>query len=371
MDSYPLTFILVTGLVLGICSGYVMHRADYCIAGMFRDLFLFNARFRLRTLLLLIIVSMLLFELSRQAGLLPLYPFPLIGSPSLANALGGLLFGTGMVLAGGCVVGTLYKMGSGSVTAIVAFAGLVAGSGLYAEIHPWWSSVIRTTTFFKGIITLPQLFGVDPLIPVLLSVFSASGYFYRVYRQGAWTRPVYAEGSIQPWKAAVFLAVAGTVSYILIGMPLGITTAYAKIAGYIESVLFAEHVQGLAYFALKPLDYVHPVTGTRLAGGPGQSLDAIALIQFPVIAGIFLGSAGSAIMLKEFKMIARLPLRQYVSAAVGGLIMGLASRMAPACNVWHLMGGLPIMAIQSILFLGGMVPGAYLGSRLLSRFVIR
>ena len=41
-----------------------------------------------------------------------------------------------MVLAGGCVVGTLYKMGSGSVASAVAFVGLLAGSALYGEWHP-------------------------------------------------------------------------------------------------------------------------------------------------------------------------------------------------------------------------------------------
>jgi uncharacterized membrane protein YfcA len=45
--------------------------------------------------------------------------------------------------------------------------------------------------------------------------------------------------------------------------------------------------------------------------------------------------------------------------------------MAPACNLWHLWGGLPILALQSLLFLAGMVPGAWIGSRLLTRLVVR
>jgi len=50
-----------------------------------------------------------------------------------------------MVLAGGCVVGTLYKMGSGSVASAVAFVGLLAGSALYGEWHPAWSALAKTT----------------------------------------------------------------------------------------------------------------------------------------------------------------------------------------------------------------------------------
>ncbi|HEY5997522.1 MAG TPA: YeeE/YedE thiosulfate transporter family protein, partial [Candidatus Deferrimicrobiaceae bacterium] len=132
--------IVLVVLFVGLVSGFVMHRADFCIAGAFRDLFLFRKTFMLRVLLLLVASSMLLFEGARRLGLLPLYPFPLLGAVSPANFGGGLLFGIGMVLAGGCVIGTLYRSGSGNVPAMAAMAGLVLGSGLYAEIHPAWST---------------------------------------------------------------------------------------------------------------------------------------------------------------------------------------------------------------------------------------
>lgn len=371
MASGTISFMILTGLLLGAIAGYVMHRSDYCIAGMFRDIFLFRTGFKLRTLMLLVASSMLLFEAARQAGLLAAYPFPLLGSPSLANFLGGLLFGIGMVLAGGCVVGTLYKMGAGSFASMAAFAGLIAGSALYGEIHPWWSSFVARTTFFTGKITLPQLMGIDPLVPVLILSVLSVFYFLQVYRKGEWNRPTYAEGEIQPWKAALILSLTGTISYIVIGMPLGITTAYAKIGGWLESLTLPDHFGTLAYFKLTPLNYRNPLNDMPMTGGPGPGIDAIALIQFPVIAGIVAGSAFSAILLREFKIYAKLPLRQYISAAAGGVIMGLASRMAPACNIWHLFGGLPIMAIQSILFLAGIIPGAWLGGILLTRIVIR
>ncbi|MDD2855448.1 MAG: YeeE/YedE thiosulfate transporter family protein, partial [Desulfuromonadaceae bacterium] len=111
--------------------------------------------------------------------------------------------------------------------------------------------------------------------------------------------------------------------------------------------------------------------GMPLVGGPGPKMDAIAMIQFPLIFGIIIGSALSSLILKEFRIFAKAPLRQYLSAGIGGIIMGLASRMAPACNIWHLMGGLPILGIQSILFLIGLFPGAWLGSIILSRVVIK
>ena len=88
------------------------------------------------------------------------------------------------------------------------------------------------------------------------------------------------------------------------------------------------------------------------------------------MAGIVLGSALSALLLGEWHIRRGIPGRQLVSAFAGGVIMGFASRMAPTCNVWHLLGGLPILAASSLLFAAGLLPGAWLGGRLLTEFVI-
>ncbi len=370
MDN-PYLFIVVVSLVLGLISGYLMHRSDFCVTGMFRDYFLFRHTFMLRMLLLLMVVSAVLFEVARWLGLLGDYPFPLLGPPALTNILGGALFGIGMVLAGGCVVGTLYKMGAGSVLSLVAFAGLLLGATLYAEIHPWWSGIAKAAVLTPGKVTLPQILGVEPYW-LLLPLSVVSGLFlYRWYGENGWRQEVPAEGYIQPWIVAVTLAALGLVSYLLEGMPLGITTSYSKLGATIESLFVPEHVAGLAYFQAVPLDYTPPFSSVPIQGGAGPALDAIAAIQYPLVLGIVLGAAVSALLLKEFKLRIRMPARQYLSVMVGGVVLGLAARMTPACNVWHLFGGIPILAGQSLLFMAGLFPGAWIGSRLLSRWVIR
>jgi hypothetical protein len=275
-----------------------------------------------------------------------------------------------MVLAGGCVAGTLYKMGAGSVLSAVAFAGLVLGSALYAEIHPSWAAFMKATTFFPGKITIAQIAGVDPLLPI--SVVAAAGALivFRWRRQGLLVRPSQVAGYIQPWKAAIALSFASTASYILVGMPMGITSSFAKIAGYIESALVPSHMEGLSLFKVVSLKYTHPLSGAYLEGGPGPVIDAFSFIQFPLVAGIIIGSMASAVSLKEFHLHVRVPAKQYVSVFAGGTLMGLASRMAPTCNVWHILGGLPILSMSSILFFAGLFPGAWLGGQILSRAVL-
>lgn len=363
-------FLITINLSLGIVAGFIMHRSDFCVAGMFRDLFIFKRSMMLRSLLLLIVCSTILFDAARQLGLLPLYPFPLLASPSLTNFAGGLIFGIGMVLAGGCVVGVLYKMGSGSLLGATAVTGLIIGSGIYAEIHPWWSALTSKGAFLPGKITLPQALDMDPSVILLPLVIIPFIFFFHWTLNGQWPRKSLVEGYLQPLRAAIYLAVLGTLSYLLVGMPFGITTAYAKMAAYLEQTVIPDHVAGLALFQTVNLKYTAPISQLPLEGGPGPAMDAIAFIQFPVIAGIVLGAFFSALLLNEFRIYYRVPLRQYISAFLGGIILALGSRMTPGCNIWHLFGGLPILAMQSMLFLAGIFPGAWLGSLLLTRFVL-
>lgn len=369
MDTGILLLITIN-LILGLAAGVIMHRSDYCVAGMFRDLYLFKSTLMLKTLLLLVVASMVLFEVVRRLDLLSPYPFPVLGSPSAVNIAGGIIFGIGMVLAGGCVVGTLYKMGSGSVLSATAFIGLIAGSGLYAEIHPWWVKLAKASSFLHGYITLPQVLHLDPGLVLLPCVMIAAFFFIRWTRESKWQKFSAAQGYIQPWEAALSLALLGTFSYLLVGMPLGVSTAYAKMAAYLELLIVPSHVAGNAFYSGVPLNYMNQFLKLPLTGGAGASLDAIAFIQFPLIIGIVLGAALSALSIKEFNLYFRLPARQYISAFIGGIILALGSRMTPGCNIWHLFGGVPILALQSILFLLGIFPGAYIGTVILKHLVL-
>lgn len=361
--------MLAGGLVLGMVAGSVMHRSDYCVAGMFRDLFLFRSSMMLKTLLLLITVSMPLFEFVRLLGLVS-FPFPFFAPPSLVNIIGGFLFGIGMVLAGGCVVGTLYKLGSGSFSALLAFVGLIAGSTIYAFFHSDWVAIAKSVSLPISSVTIPQLLSLPPWILVIPLSLALAFLLRKWFRNGQMVRTAVVEGYLQPWKCAVVLALIGSASVLLVGMPLGITTSYSKAGAMLLNSLAPELAAGVSYFKLVALNYTPPLGGGVLTGGPGPALDGVSLVQFPLIIGILLGSAISAYRLREWRMRFSLPWRQVFSALLGGMLMGLASRMAPACNIWHLFGGLPILAIQSLLFLIGLLPGAWIGGLFFSRLVM-
>lgn len=357
-----------TSFLCGVAAGWIMHRADFCLAGSLRDYFLFGHTLRLRALCLTVAASMVGLELLRLSGLLALHPFPGFTPISPGNLVGGLLFGLGMVLAGGCVVGTLYRLGSGRLSALLTLCGLLAGSALYAELFPGWRSVASRLALPLPP-TVPATLTLPPTLLVLPLAFLAALRLRRWFRRGQLSVPSVVAGYLQPWRAALLLSLVTLASALLTGLPLGVTTSYAKVGALLEARFWPEHVASLAYFQLESLNYLPPLAETAVRGGPGPRWDGIAAIQLPLVGGIVLGAALSALRLGEWRLHLGLPGRQAVSALLGGLIMGLAARLAPGCNVWHLLGGLPILAWQSLLFVAGLIPGAWLGSRLLQRWV--
>jgi uncharacterized membrane protein YedE/YeeE len=54
--------------------------------------------------------------------------------------VGGLLFGFGMVIAGGCVSGSLYRVGEGYVASWAAVSGMLLGLELGSHTWNWWWS---------------------------------------------------------------------------------------------------------------------------------------------------------------------------------------------------------------------------------------
>jgi uncharacterized membrane protein YedE/YeeE len=362
--------ILASGLAVGGIAGFLMHRSGFCLAGAFRDVFLFRDAFLLRNLLLAVVASMILFEGARRLGLLPFHPFPLLGPPSVAHLAGGAVFGVGMVLAGGCVVGTLSRMGTGHLPAAAAFLGLLAGSAAYAEIHPAWSAVRAAWQLPGKSITVSQLLGTDPGIPVVAVAVPAVFLFLRWRREGKWSRRGdLPRGYVPPWVTALALAVLGAGYYALCGMPVGITTSYAKMAGWVESLVAPSHFESLSFYRSVPLSVVHPGTGELLRGGPGPVPDYVAAVQLPVIVGIVLGSALSAVLVSELRFRRSVPAGQLLAGFAGGFLMGLSSRVGGGCNVWHLLGGVPILALPSLLFAAGLFPGAWAGGRAMARIL--
>ncbi|TGE38039.1 hypothetical protein E4K67_08600 [Desulfosporosinus fructosivorans] len=165
LSQISIRLTLITAL--GISLGFVLQKSRFCLVSALRDPILIGMTQLTRAFLLLLGISILGFALvswgaSQRNIPLVLNVFPL----GVHTVVGGLLFGIGMVLAGGCTSGILMRIGEGFAMQWVAFFGLVLGVVLGERSVINWRNAFGE---WPGIF-LPDILG---WIPTLILEISA------------------------------------------------------------------------------------------------------------------------------------------------------------------------------------------------------
>src|SRR5262245_45158963 len=177
------TFLYVlTGLLIGAAFGFVLQRGRFCINSAFREV-LFQDYTMLRAYMLAVVVTMIGANLIEQLGWLQpaadgtagqLYRQAFV---PWANVVGGYIFGMGIVLAGGCGSGILYRLGEGNLAYVFAVFGFFFGIAMtkFGFFKPVYEMLISTPVFIgpeKDIVpTLDNILGVNRWI--VIAVISA------------------------------------------------------------------------------------------------------------------------------------------------------------------------------------------------------
>lgn len=106
-------------VVLGFAIGFVMHRARLCFARAFREPFMTAEGDMTKAIMLALAIGIPIAAFLFQKNLID----PFAGIPAsfwIGSLVGGVLFGIGMVFAGGCASGSLWRMGEGHLKLWVA-----------------------------------------------------------------------------------------------------------------------------------------------------------------------------------------------------------------------------------------------------------
>ena len=154
-----LIFILSLGL------GFTLQKSRFCCASAFRDPMLVGTTKLTQAFILLLAISVTGFAVVAYVAdilkiQLSLNLFPL----GVHTIVGGILFGIGMVLAGGCTSGVLTRIGEGFAMQMIAFVGLLIGAVLGSYSLPYWRTIFGESS---GIF-LPDIFGWLPAVAIQL-----------------------------------------------------------------------------------------------------------------------------------------------------------------------------------------------------------
>lgn len=153
-------------VVAGFVIGFIMHRSRLCFARAFREPFMTAEGEMTKAVILALAVGIPLAGLLFQKKIID----PYVAIPAtfwIGSLVGGFLFGIGMVFAGGCASGGLWRMGEGHLKLWVAMfffawigsiaSALLKKSGLTAidetNVESWEITGIGRQAYF------PELFG--------------------------------------------------------------------------------------------------------------------------------------------------------------------------------------------------------------------
>lgn len=143
----------------GIFFGYVIQRSRFCFVAAFRDPSLTGSTALARGVLITLGLSSIFFTLIKYSSFMTsgFIPGQTYIQPIGFNTItGGLLFGIGMVIAGGCASGMLMRIGEGFqihlITLIFFFIGTLLGN---THLN-WWKSHL---IFLQEGVFLPDYFG--------------------------------------------------------------------------------------------------------------------------------------------------------------------------------------------------------------------
>src|SRR5687767_11906868 len=161
------TQVLWTAFGLSVALGAIMQRTHFCTMGAVADIVNMGDWSRMRMWALAAGVAILGFNAMVALGWIEAGD-SIYATPKfiwLSNALGGVMFGFGMVLASGCGSKTLVRLGAGNLKSLLVF--FVLGLAAFATLKGI-TAVARVATVDRAALTLPA--GQD--LPSLLAAIT-------------------------------------------------------------------------------------------------------------------------------------------------------------------------------------------------------
>jgi len=345
---------------LGLALGALAERANFCMVIATHQVMGTRYSRIYEMILTSIAVPALLAGLLVAAGLVPAVDaYAYMPGAGWYTILGSFIFGFGMMLGQGCMVGMLWKSGQGYVVNWLEILGMMAGTivfafPIYTGLHlGWWWSSTNAASVANGspLNYVPYL--LSSAIQIRLAALVAGVAFF----------------------AAIFLAVLrlrenrlefeGKES--LRGSPLLYGTLFAVIM--VASFLFLAG-RGFNYLGVTTpvgllAEYaIAPFGGRSMPQNWFQTVPAVNPFTFFVLM-IVAGAAVASIARGTFSI--KLPPPNTNRAAelgiafAGGAILAVGARIAQGCSVGGFWSGLAGLSLFGLLFTMGIIPGSVAG----------
>lgn len=127
--------MLSTAILFGTVFGILIQRGQICFTAAFRDLWVTRKTKLNDALIIGLAAAVITTWLVLQIGGMP----PISKPAGIGTVIGGLMFGIGIIMAGACETGMMYRAMEGQIVAVVAFIGNIVGATVLAYGWDHWS----------------------------------------------------------------------------------------------------------------------------------------------------------------------------------------------------------------------------------------
>lgn len=333
-----MTFMILTGLLVGALLGFVLQRGRWCLTGGFRDMYIAKDNRMFYALLLAITVQSVIVYALIAAGKVQFAA----GTFSLVAIISGaFVFGIGIILAGGCATGTWYRAGEGLIGswAALGFYMLTAAmmkTGVLAGVTTSVSSV--------GVVnnSMAETLHVNIWILIAVLVLVVSVVLINYSR-----RPKVKIPQLKPKKSGLAHILfekrwSPFVTAVLVGLIAAIAWPVSEATGRMFGL-------GVTVPTANILQYA--VTGDNQFLNWGMFL----------VLGLFIGSFIAAKASGEFRW--RVPnAKTMVTSSAGGVLMGIGASLAGGCSIGNGLVMTAMMTWQGWIALVFMILGVWVAS---------
>lgn len=349
--------LAVGGLVIGTIFGVIVFRTNFCTMGSISDILSFGDYRRFRSWLLAIATAMVCAQLLQQFGVVDLgKSMYLTGNLNwFNNIVGGLLFGFGMVFAGGCASRNLVRAGSGDLRSLLVL--VVIGMFAYMTI---------------GGIIGPLRAEIQDLTQVDLSQLKLGSQS----AGAALALGLSIEEWIGRWLVAVVVA-GGFLVYCFSDSGFRKSPEHL-VAGFGVGLCIVASwaLTGLAYdeFAERAqlpisLTYVRPV-GDTTEYLMRFTANMIPTFGVSTVFGALLGSFLSAVATSRFQVTGFANKADTLHNLFGAMLMGIGGVLALGCTVGQAITGMSTLAMGSMITFVAIVTGGVLGMKSFERMLM-
>ena len=346
--------VLWAAFALAVVFGAIAQRTHFCTMGAVADIVNMGDWMRMRMWVMAMGVAMIGFNAMVALGWVQAGQSVYAGPRLiwLSNALGGLLFGFGMVLASGCGSKTLVRIGGGSLKSVVVFFVLAVAS--YATLRGI-TAVARVATVDTVAFTLPV--GQD--LPSLLAAASGAA-------RATWALMLGGVIGLAFIGFALARPEGRTPDALLAGLGLGaVIVAVWWVSGRLghltehpvtlEDVFLATNTQ-----RMESLTFVAPLAYTVDWLILFSDKSKVLTIGIVTTFGVVLGSAVVALFNRSFRWEGFGGTEDTANHVVGAMLMGVGGVTAMGCTVGQGLSGVSTLALGSFIALAGIVSGAVL-----------